>query len=54
MKGWVTNKTYKVIEVVKPLAKMKVLDDRELALELEHEDDFDKLNKALQEFWRRS
>jgi hypothetical protein len=49
MKGWVTTDPYKVIEVVKPFAKMKVLDDRELVLELEHEDDLDKLNKALQE-----
>jgi hypothetical protein len=49
MKGWVTTDPCKVIEVVKPFAKMKVLDDRELVLELEHEDDLDKLNKALQE-----
>ena len=49
MKGWVTTDPYKVIEVVKPYAKMKVLDERELVLELEHEEDLDKLNKALQE-----
>jgi hypothetical protein len=49
MKGWVTTDPYKVIEVVKPYAKMKVLDDRELVLELEREEDLEKLNKALQE-----
>lgn len=49
MKGWVTTDPYKVIEVIKPFARMKVLDDRELVLELEREDDLDKLNKALQE-----
>jgi Trm5-related predicted tRNA methylase len=49
MKGWVTTDPYKVIEVVKPYAKMKVLDDRELVLELEREDDLEKLNLALRE-----
>jgi hypothetical protein len=49
MKGWVTTDPYKVIEVVKPYAKIKVLDDRELVLELEREEDLDKLNKTLQE-----
>jgi hypothetical protein len=38
-----------VIEVVKPYAKMKVLDDRELVLEFDREEDLDRLNKALQE-----
>ncbi len=55
MKGLVTTDPYKVIEVVKPFAKMKVLDDRELVLELEHEDELDKLNNnALRILWRRS
>lgn len=49
MKGWVTTDPYKVIDVVKPYAKMKVLDDRELVLELEKEEDLQKLNAALQE-----
>jgi hypothetical protein len=49
MKGWVTTDPYKVIEVVKPYAKIKVLDDRELVLELDREEDLDKLNKTLQE-----
>jgi hypothetical protein len=49
MKGWVTTDPYKVIEVVKPYAKIKVLDDRELVLELDREEDLDKLNEALQD-----
>lgn len=48
MKGWVTTDPHKVIEVVRPYAKMKVLDDRELVLELENEGDLEKLNSALQ------
>jgi hypothetical protein len=35
--------------VVKPYAKMKVLDDRELVLELEREEDLARLNEVLQD-----
>ena len=49
MKGWVTTDPFKVIEVVKLHAKMKVLDDRELVLELDREEDLEKLNEALQD-----
>jgi hypothetical protein len=49
MKGWVTADPHKVIDVVRPFASMKVLDDRELVLELDYEEDLEKLNKALQE-----
>lgn len=49
MKGWVTTDPYKVIDVVKPYARMKVLDDRELVLELEREEELEKLNAALRE-----
>ncbi|HBA54364.1 hypothetical protein [Syntrophorhabdus aromaticivorans] len=49
MKGWVTTDPYKVIEIVKPYAKMKVLDDRELVLEADKEEDLRKLNEALLE-----
>jgi hypothetical protein len=38
-----------LIKRMKPYAKMKVLDDRELVLELEREEDLEKLNEALQE-----
>jgi hypothetical protein len=49
MKGWVTSDPVKVIEVVKKHAKMKVLDESELVLEMERQDDYDKLTQALKE-----
>jgi hypothetical protein len=49
MKGWVTTDPLKVIEVVKPHAKMKVLDDAELVLEMETEEEYDKLDRALRD-----
>ena len=47
MKGWVTSDVKKVIEVVKQYGFLKVLDDRDLVVELESEDDFKKLEKDL-------
>jgi hypothetical protein len=47
MKGWVTTDPGKVIEAVKPFAKLKVLDDRELVLEMEKQEDYDNLEKTL-------
>jgi len=35
MKGWITVDPSKVIESVRPHAKLKVLDDRELVVEME-------------------
>jgi hypothetical protein len=49
MKGWVTTDPAQVIEVVKKFGKLKVLDDRELVIELEKEEDCAKLNAALAE-----
>jgi len=49
MKGWVTVDPSKVIEVVNRFGKLKVLDDRELVIEGEKMEDFQKLQKALQE-----
>ena len=49
MKGWVTTDPDSVIEVVRPYGRLKVLDDRELVLEIEDEDKFDRLEKALVE-----
>ncbi len=49
MKGWVTTDPIRVAEVVKKHAKMKVLDDRELVLEMERREDFDGLSNALAE-----
>jgi uncharacterized protein YqgQ len=49
MKGWVTTDPYKVIEVVKQYGKLKVLDDRELVIEMEKEEQFKGLQNALLE-----
>ena len=49
MKGWVTTDPYQVIEVVKQHGTLKVLDDRELVIEIENRDDFEALEKALLE-----
>src|SRR5512145_2759824 len=49
MKGWVTTDPYKVIEVVKQYGKLKVLDDRELVIEMEREEHFKGLENALLE-----
>jgi hypothetical protein len=49
MKGWVTTDPYKVIEIVKQYGKLKVLDDRELVIEIEKEDNFKGLANALLE-----
>ena len=48
MKGWVTTDPAKVIEVVKEFARMKVLDETELVLEMEREEDYEKLSRALE------
>ena len=52
MKGWVTVDPLRVIEAVKPYGRLKVLDDRELVIEFERLEDYEKLTKALQETFR--
>jgi hypothetical protein len=47
MKGWVTADPSQVIEVVRQFGRLKVLDDRELVVELERMEDFENLQKAL-------
>ena len=47
MKGWVTTDVNKVIEVVKRFGLLKVLDERELVVELESEGDYEKLRREL-------
>jgi hypothetical protein len=47
MKGWVTADPSQVIEVVRQFGRLKVLDDRELVVELERMEDFQNLQKAL-------
>jgi hypothetical protein len=51
MKGWVTADPSQVIEVVRQFGKLKVLDDRELVVELERMEDFQNLQKALLEIF---
>jgi len=48
MKGWVTTAPDEVIDVVRRYGRLKVLDDRELVVELEEQGAFDELQKALE------
>jgi hypothetical protein len=47
MKGWITVNPEKAIEVVERYGRLKVLDDRELVVEVEAMGDFQKLQEAL-------
>lgn len=47
MKGWITVDPEKVIEVVNEFGRLKVLDDRELVVEMEDRESFDNLKKNL-------
>ena len=47
MKGWVTVDPKKAIEVVERYGRLKVLDDRELVVEVETMEDFRRLQEAL-------
>ncbi|MBW1799046.1 MAG: hypothetical protein JRJ21_11800 [Deltaproteobacteria bacterium] len=49
MKGWVTVNVKKVVEIVKKYGRLKVLDERNLVVELENEDDYGKLEGAILE-----
>jgi hypothetical protein len=49
MKGWITVDPRKVIEVVNRYGRLKVLDERELVVELDRAEDVQKLQKTLQE-----
>ena len=49
MKGWITVNPSKVIETVSPYGKLKVLDERELVVEMETKENFQNLQKALQD-----
>jgi len=53
MKGWVTVDPSKVIEVVNRFGRLKVLDDRELVIEVEKVEDFQKLQRALTDAFGR-
>lgn len=49
MKGWITVDPAKVIEIVGRFGRLKVLDDRELVIEMEDESSFDELKKSIDE-----
>jgi len=49
MKGWVTTDVKHVIEVIKPYGYLKVLDEKELVMEVESEEDYEKATSALKE-----
>jgi len=53
MKGWVTVDPSKAIEVVNRFGRLKVLDDRELVIEFNKMEDFQKLQGALDEAFGR-
>jgi hypothetical protein len=49
MKGWITVEPRKVIEVVNQYGRLKVLEEKELVVEVEKSEDFQKLERALAE-----
>ena len=49
MKGWVTSDPLEVIEVVKGHGRLRVLDDRDLAVEVETREAYERLAQALGE-----
>jgi hypothetical protein len=53
MKGWITADPAKVIETVNRFGRLKVLDDKELVIEFEKTEDFENLQKVLQETFGR-
>jgi len=49
MKGWVTTDVKHVIEIIKPYGYIKVLDEEDLVVEVESEEDYEKLISVLKE-----
>ncbi len=49
MKGWITIDPSKVIEKIKPFGRLKVLDDRELVIEMESIEDLKNLENVLKD-----
>jgi hypothetical protein len=49
MQGWVTVDVHKALEVVKGLGRLKVLDERDLVVEMESENDYETLSSRLRE-----
>jgi len=48
MKGWVTVEVKKVVEIINTYGYLKVLDERDLVVDVETEEDYEKLNKELE------
>jgi len=48
MKGWVTVEVKKVVESINKYGYLKVLDERNLVVDVETEEDYEKLNKELE------
>jgi len=51
MKGWVTVDVKRAVETVRKRGRLKVLDDRELVVEVESEEDFRALGGELAEIF---
>ena len=49
MKGWVTVDVKQVIEIIKPHGYLKLLDDQDLVVEVESEEDYERLTGVLKE-----
>lgn len=49
MKGWFTVNPHEVIDEINKIAKLKIIDDKELVVEFENKEDFDILQKSLKE-----
>ena len=49
MKGWVTVAPEEVIEVIKGHGRLRVLDERDLVVEVETMEDYERLSQALQD-----
>ncbi len=52
MKGWVTTDPTDVIDVVKRHGKLRVLDDRDLVVEFEAPESFDRLQQDLADVFK--
>jgi hypothetical protein len=49
MKGWVTVDVKKTIEVISKHGRLKVMDERDLVMEVETEEDYENLKRDLKE-----
>jgi hypothetical protein len=49
MQGWVTVAPEEVVDVIKGHGRLRVLDDRDLVVEVETMEDYERLSQALQD-----